>query len=378
VRIAVSLLSLRPGRVGGAETYVRALLRHLPAVAGGDELVAVMGREVAAALETPGFRRVVHPAGDLGLVAERVLEAYTPWRAKALERLFASLETDVLFFPQQSIFPARVAGPAVLTVGDVQHLFFPDNFGLFDRTFRARVYPRSMERAEHLIAVSEFTRRTLLERCGVRPGKITVVNHGIDLLSDAERETIRPTELVQGPYLYYPAATYAHKDHESLLRSYAALRRQGVLSARLVFTGEQTALWRSRLAKLVAELGVEGDVVHLGFVPYAEVRRLLTGAEAVVFPTRFEGFGLPVVEAAQFRRRIVTSRLEVFDEIGVPKRFQIDFADPGQLRAALETEGVTALEKQPSSWRETAQRTIDVIRNAALRSASMRAGSPTP
>ncbi len=366
LKIAMSVLSFRPGQVGGAETYVRQLVARLPDVAAGDELFLVMDNDVAGALASPGWKRIVVPLGARALVAERILEAYTPWRARALERIFAGLRADVLFFPQQSIFPHRVEQPSVVTVGDVQHLFSPENFGLFDRTFRPRVYPRSMERARRLIAVSEYTRKTLVERCGVAPEKVTAVPHGIERLDEAEVASIRPTELVAGPYLFYPAATYPHKGHDVLFRSYAVLRKRGELAARLVLTGARTKVWSSRLEPLLRELGIERDVVHLGFVPYPELKRLFVGASAVVFPTRYEGFGIPVLEAAQFRRPIVTSRLEVFDEIGVPSRCQIDFADPEALLGAVrEPGGPTTLEKEPITWGECARRTLEVLRRAA-------------
>jgi glycosyltransferase involved in cell wall biosynthesis len=364
VRIAVSLLSLRPGRVGGAETYVRALLRHLPEVAGGDELVAVMDRDLADRLPVPGFRPAVVPRGAGRVVAERILEAYTPWRARAVERVFEEAGADVHLFPQQSIFPADVAGRSVLTAVDVQHLVHPGNFGLFDRTFRPRVYPRSLARAAHVIAISEFTRRMLVERCGVPPAKVTAVPFGIEP-SPAAGGPPAPSGLVAGPYLYYPAATWPHKDHRTLLRSFAALRRRGDLEGTLVLTGEQTALWRRELRPLAERLGIGAEVVHLGFVPYAEVRRLMAGAAAVVFPTRFEGFGLPVLEAAQLGARLVTSRLEVFDEIGVPREAQVDFADPDALLAALRRPGPTRLGKVPGTWTDTARQTMAILREVA-------------
>ena len=360
----MSLLSLRPGRVGGAETYVRALLRHLPGVAGGDELVLVLDREVDREVDAPGWRKSVLPMGARALVAERILEAYAPWRARAVERFLRGVGAKVTLYPQQSIFPREAPGAAVLTAVDVQHLFFPGNFGLFDRTFRPRVYPRSLERARHVIAISEFTRRTLVERCGLPPGKVTAVPFGVEP-ADPARPLPKPTALVRGPYLYYPAATYPHKGHEELLASYAELRKRGALAERLVLSGQRTELWEKRLLPLLRALRIESDVVHLGFLPYAEVQGLYAAASAVLFPTRFEGFGLPVLEAVEHGRKIVTSRLEVFDEIGVPRSAQIDFERPAELLAALGQPGPTRLEKAPATWRDNAARTIEILRRAA-------------
>jgi len=349
--------------VGGAETYVRKLLAELPRAADpGDSLVAIMDRDVAGVLPTPGWERTVVDRSAAGVVLDRILEAFTPWRALGVERVFREVAADVALFPQQSIFPKRVRGKVVLSVGDVQHLFHPEHIPLFERAFRPAIYPYSMRRADRLVAVSEFTRTTLVERSGVPPEKITTIRHGYD--PPAQRE-LRPTDRVSGRYLYYPAATFPHKNHAELIRSYAALRRRGDLGARLVFTGLRTRAWR-RLARLSRELGVEDDVVHLGFLPYSEVRRVFAGAEAVVFPSRYEGFGIPVVEAAlEFEKKVITSRLPVFDELGVPRARQIDFGDPEALLAALRLEGPTVLERRPATWADCARRTLEVMRRAA-------------
>jgi len=373
MKLGVSLLSLRPGRVGGVETYVRRLLEELPRAAdAGDRLAVVIDRDLAAELATPGFERVVVPRSSGEVVLERVLEAFTPYRARALERAFAELRADVVLYPQQSIFPRQAPGRAVVTAVDVQHLFLPENFGLFDRSFRAAVYPRSAARAARVLAISEFTRRTLVERAGLAPEKVIAVPFGHAPRAGAGE--VAPTDRVPPPYLYYPAATFPHKNHAALIRSYAALRRRGDVAARLVFTGMRTALWK-RLARLAARLGVGSDVVHLGYLPYPELRRVFAGAEAIVFPTRFEGFGLPVLEAVEFGKKVVTSRLEVFDEIGVPAEWQVDFDDPDALLAALRQPGPTVLARQPWSWAACARRTLDILREVAAEEGEGRPAS---
>ncbi len=358
MRFGMSLLSLRPGRIGGTETYLRQLVAELPSVAGRDELVVVMDRDVAAEFDTPGFERVIVNRSATRIVADRILEAYTAWRARGIERAFERIGADALFFPQQSIFPRQTRGRAVLTVVDVQHLYFPQYFGLFDRTFRAAIYPYSMERADRIIAISEFTRRTLIERCDVTPEKVIAIPLGF---ARSDAASVPPTGLVAAPYLYYPAVTHPHKNHALLLRTYSELRRRGAIHDRLVLSGAKTPAW-NHLVELVGKLGIEDDVVHLGYLPYQEVRRVYAGASAVLFPTKFEGFGLPVTEAVEFGKKVVTSRLGIFDELGVPARFQIDFADPDALLAALQLEGPTVLEKEPTTWREMATKTIEVLR----------------
>jgi glycosyltransferase involved in cell wall biosynthesis len=359
MNFGMSLLSLRPGKVGGAETYVRELVRCLPAVAGGDEFSLILPREVSRDLEAPGWRKVVVDRSDSELVAARVAEAFSPWRARAIERLVDGLRAAAILFPQQSIFPKRAAAPGVVTVGDVQHLVMPENFGLFDRAFRAAIYPYSLRRARRIIAISRFTKQMLVERAGVAAEKIQVVPHGF-----APGAAARPLDDLPGPYLYYPAATFPHKNHAALFRSYAALRKRGAIEEPLLLTGARTGLW-PRLESLIRELGMTPHVRHLGHLPSEEVPRVYAGASAILFATLFEGLGLPVLEAASFGKRIVVSRLQVFDEIGVPARFQIDFSDPDQLLGALRAPGPFALEKRPLTWEETARATLRELRRAA-------------
>jgi glycosyltransferase involved in cell wall biosynthesis len=361
VHFAVSLLSFRPGRVGGAETYLRELLAHMGAAAGPDRLTAVLHPEAAAALATPGLERVVLPLGDARLVAARLVDAATPLRARAVERVLAELRADAVLFPQQSIFPRRAPVRAVLTVHDLLHLAHPEILSPFDRAFRAAIYGRSLRRAARVIAISEFTRRELVARCGVPPERIAVVRQGVRPQPPARPA---PWSGADGPYLYYPAASWPHKDHATLFRSFAALRRTGRLADKLVLTGERTAHW-AKLGRLVRALGIERAVLHLGFLPAGEVEAVYAGARALVFPSRHEGFGMPVAEAARLGVPFVTSRLPVFDELGVPPARQIDFSDPEALDGALRAGGPAVLARPPGLWTEVARCTLAVMREAA-------------
>ncbi|MBI5723142.1 MAG: glycosyltransferase family 4 protein [Planctomycetes bacterium] len=359
--IAISLLNFRPGNIGGAETYIRRLLAHLGELRGQDRVAVVLYRDIADSVECPNLEKLVVPWSDRRCVMARIAEAYTPLRAKKIEQVFAKLNPDVAFFPQQSIFPKAVACPCVMTVVDIQHIFFPHYFGLFDRTFRARIYPVSLRRADHVIAISEYTRRTLIERCGVAESKVTAVPFGVEPVRSAV--AVRPPGLPE-KYIYYPAATFPHKGHDRLIRAMAQIKRSGRLGCKLVLTGRRTKLW-DRLENLIAEQGLKDDVIHMGFLPFEQVQAVYDCSYAVVFPTEFEGFGLPALEAVQHDKKVICSRLAVFDEIGVPKQCQIDFDNPDELLAALELPGPTALTRRPWTWQQTAQATLDILRRTA-------------
>lgn len=362
MRFVISLLALRPGRIGGTESYMRELLAAMPACLEGDEVVVVAGREAAASVDTEGLGQSIVDLSPAALVARRAAEAFTPWRDRLLERTIEKLRPDAVFFPQFSMYPLEVGAPAVVHVADVQHLLLPDNFALLDRAFRRAIYPRSLARARLVVAASSWTASTLVRLADVAESKIRVVRHGVPsrVAAIARTTAVAP---VEGRYLYYPAVTNPHKGHDVLLDSYAALLREG-FAPRLVFTGQKTGHWK-HLERKIRRLGLEGKVVHLGYVASEVVEALYANAEAVLFPSRFEGFGLPVVEAAGHGARVITSDLEVFGENGVEGLLRIDFSDVGQLRAALASPLRARVLDGAWTWSDAASATLDALREAA-------------
>lgn len=361
MRIAISLLNLRPGKIGGAETYLRELIPRLPGAGPEHQFVVVAHRDIAEQVAWPGIQVVTVDRSDAEIVRARVLEAFTPYRARFAERALAEIQPDVAFFPQQSLFPKRVAAPVVLTVVDVQHLSLPQNFSLADRLFRAAIYPYSLRRADRILAISAFVRDSLIRLCRVPAERISVTLLGCYPPTGRPDAGICP---VEGPFLFFPAASHPHKNHLQLLESVAALRARGAFPYQLVLSGLQTPHWR-RIAGRIGQLGLGDVVVHVGYVAPAEVEALYRQTEAVLFPTRYEGFGLPVVEAVAFGKKVIVSRLEVFEEIGVPDEYRIDFGNPDELLRALQLPGPTILQKRPVTWDECAATTLRELLKAA-------------
>ncbi len=362
MKVVVSLLNFRPGKIGGTETYLRQLIPRLPQVSPQHEIVLLMDRDLARENIFPGIDRAVIDQGARQVLCARGLEATSPYRARKVERVLERLQPDVVFFPQQSIFPKNVAAPCALVVHDLYHLFLPQYLSPGQRLFRRRSYGYAMSRAERIIAISHFTQKSMMQHYAVAPERVAVIPHGWE----ATPAPVEADAGFGGKYLYYPAITRPHKNHHLLLESIAALRARGSFDYQLILSGIQTAYWKT-LCRQIHRLDLDNVVRHVGYVPYEHVRRLYRGAECVVFPTSFEGFGLPILEAVEAGKKILVSRLEVFDELGVPARFQIDFSDPEQFERALQEPGVTELENRPWTWDETAAATMAVLASAAGR-----------
>jgi glycosyltransferase involved in cell wall biosynthesis len=358
MRILINLLNFRPGRIGGTETYLRELIVHLPKVAGDAEIVLLTTRDVAGEFRDSPLRVVAVPYSLRRISALRFVEAaISAFHATSVERIIADIQPDVILYPQQSMFPKRAPYASVVIIHDLYHLTFPTYCSRLQHWFRNRTYPAAVASADCVIAVSEVTKRSITQHYGCPPEKINVIWHGIRKLSP---ENIAPSDLVAVPYLYYPAVTLPHKNHELLFRSIAGLKAQGRFPYKLVLTGAKSQHWR-HLENLIEELSLQDAVTHLGYVPYNSVLSLIRGAECLVFPSRCEGFGIPVIEAAMLERKMITSRLEVFEEIGVPDSYRIDFADLPAFDRALRDTAPTGLLRQPSTWLDCARKTVDVL-----------------
>src|SRR4051794_12343104 len=194
---------------------------------------------------------------------------------------------DVLNYPLTVPVP-RFRGPTVVTLHDLQHLELPSFFSRGERAFRRFAYEGAARRASVVVTPSSHARDTAAERIGIDPARVVVAPHGVD------HARFTPEGPREGParFLYYPANLWPHKNHERLLRALAQAEDRSIS---LVLSGKPDGA--EPLLALAGSLGVGDRVTHLGYVDHAVVPALLRGARGMVFPSLFEGFGQPPLEA---------------------------------------------------------------------------------
>ncbi|HST17083.1 MAG TPA: glycosyltransferase family 1 protein [Gaiellaceae bacterium] len=311
--VGIALLTLVPGRLGGSETYVRGLLGGLGRVGELDYRVllppaapdAAEGLDSDVAVE---YRRATTVPSRLGAMA---LAAARPGPLRA--RLASA---DVVHYPLTIALPT-VERPSIMTLHDVQHLDLPTLFPRGERAFRALAWHRSLRRADRVIAISEFVRERAVATLGLDPERIRVVPLGLD------HELLRPGGEREA-FLYYPARRWPHKNHASLFAAFAELRRERP-ELRLVLTGGGD--FRD----------VPAGVEARGHVPYAEVVRLLQTASALVFPSLYEGFGLPPLEAMACGCPVACSNAGALPEVVGDAAALFDPRDPRAIAHAVST-----------------------------------------
>jgi glycosyltransferase involved in cell wall biosynthesis len=272
VLVGLSLLTLVPGISGGSENYVRELVRtlgrsgrfdyrvFLPRIATDvDGVPAEVVTEYRASRSTPGRILAMAEASFAGGRIRRRLES-----------------VDVLHFPLSVMIPRAVRRPSVTSVLDVQHELLPEFFSRAELAYRRRVYGWSVRRSARVITISRHGAQTLVERLGFPEERVRPIHLGID------HDVFMPGEDARGEFLFYPALGWPHKNHERLLEAFVLLRarRPGL---ELVLTSYGGA--------------VPDGVRVLGLVPREELVRLYRTAAALVFPSLYEGFGQPTLEA---------------------------------------------------------------------------------
>ena len=189
--------------------------------------------------------------------------------------------------------------PCVLTVADIQHEFYPEFFSRDELLARRALFGPSIRQARRVIAISEFTRRTLIERLEIPAAKISVIHLGVDPrffapVASAAIDAVRKRYGLPDDYCIYPANLWPHKNHPRLLDALAAL--PAARRPHLVLTGSSTRT-QTAVREEIRRRNLEGYVSWLGYVDESHLHALFAGARMMIFPSLFEGFGMPVAEA---------------------------------------------------------------------------------
>ena len=382
MRIAIDA---RPGvsaGMTGIGHYTRELIARLPLV--DPETTYVAWYLQVAAILKPWKRQRFFAARP------NLVERWTPFPATWFERLsqrwsvprvewFA--RSDVLFAPN-FVPPPTATRRLVVTVHDLAFRLFPETAPHSTREWLGRL-DRALEQAAEIIAVSEATKRDLVRLYPVAEERVTVIPHGVDRArhrpaAGAEVAEVRARYRLDEPYLLFVGGIEPRKNLPGLVRAFAMLEE----APSLVIAGSSVSWNPEGRGELRAALAtIPGDardrIRFTGYVGDREKVALLTGAAALVFPSRYEGFGMPVLEAMACGTPVVTSKVSALPEVAGDAALYVDPDDPGDvargMREVLEDEGLRAHLRREGlarvgafDWDETARRTAKVLHRAAL------------
>lgn len=308
----VNMLWCVPGGVGGSEEY---LVRQLVGLVAADDrwrpTVAMARGLVAAHPEVAAVLPCREPSFDSSSRARRIIGEATWLREVASGADLVHHGGGTAPVSSWAVRRRRSAQPYVLTVHDLQFRTYPQYFSSLKRAYLNVVLPGSARGARMVAVPSEYVRRSVIEAYGIVEDRVMVVPHGI---AAAERDDITPAHVLrqryslgEGPVVVYPAVTHPHKNHRFLLEMMSDHWRDPDL--RLVLTGGRGS----------AHADVEGcadqRVRHLGRVSAADRNGLVAMSTAMVFPSSYEGFGAPLIEAMTLGAPVVCSDRTCLPEV---------------------------------------------------------------
>jgi glycosyltransferase involved in cell wall biosynthesis len=308
LRIGIDAHSVGMG-AGGNETHYENLIRWLPKVDARNEYILYFSHLDAE-------RRAAYA------IEGRIRTQALPWKNSylrvplALPKAIRHDKLDV--FHAQYVLPPFTRCKTLVTIADLAFEHYPESFPAVQRARCKWMIPSAARKADHILTVSEFSKRDISERYKISPDKITVTYHGTDerfapVDPSRAREDLARKYQVSGPFLLYVGRIQARKNLIRLVEAFATLKKRGA-PHQLVIVGKSDFQAKQLVAK-IAELGLRNDVVFPGYVPNNDLPVFYSAAEAFVFPSLFEGFGLPVIEAMACGAAVVTSYGSSLDEV---------------------------------------------------------------
>ena len=328
-RIGVNALYLIPGGVGGTEIYLRELLAALARIDTTRDYFVFTNLETGADLVPRQSNFHWKPQA----VHARFRPARILWEQTVLPLEASRYRLDVMFNPGFTA-PIFALCPSVTVFHDLQHRRHPEHFRWFDLPFWRLLLWASARRSRKLIAVSEATRVDLQRFYKFTPGKIVVIPHGVDPAFFALDRSVDPNGIdsnVSGDYVLCVSTLHPHKNLDRLIRAYASRKRD----FKLMLTGLRGFHTQS-IESLITTLGV-ADLVHLtGWIAREELLRVYARARAFIYPSTFEGFGMPVLEAMAAGIPVACSDIPPLREVASTAALYFDPLDENAIAGALE------------------------------------------
>jgi glycosyltransferase involved in cell wall biosynthesis len=339
------------GQNGGAGLVATSIVRHVSALAPDLRLTLLTANDShaeQAALDRDNVqRRCVITRSNPPTRVRRLIERLVPPGARVrakrvygalrtsrrVGRLSQDLQPDLLFSPFTLPYFWRRGVPSISTVYDLQHVRYPEFFTAEQRLNRIRHIEEAVARSERVVCISEYVRQTLLASVEVCAERVVTIPLGLLHEVPASGAPILHRLGVEGGnFLVYPANFWPHKNHRRLFEALRIYRQKHASSRlRLVCTGAPNQLMRELAA------GVSNEhVVFAGYVSEADLATLYEASCALIFPSLYEGFGLPVLEAMARGRPVLCSNVTSLPEVAGDAAVYFDPTDSEGIVTAIE------------------------------------------
>lgn len=343
LRMLVDLRWMIPGQSGGLETaaycFVERLLARREVVTGSVAVTLIVPWELSDRFRAAAPASVAILSRDSVMSdARRVASALT---GSARGRAPDADDFDVVYTMTGRLLEAYPETLAVVLVADLQHLVYPQFFEPRELAIRTAASQAVARRARHIVTISEFCRQEIMRLLGVEAARVSVSHLAVDPVFDrhpsqVERDGVLARHGLAGRrYLLLPAQVWPHKNHETVLAALGKLVHSGQDPPMLVSTGQTTSPFARDLMERIARSELASHVRFLGLCPQADLPALYSGAEALVFCSLYEGFGMPLLEAMRMGCPVIASTTTSMPEVAGDAAVLIDPDDAEAIARAI-------------------------------------------
>ncbi len=372
MRVGVNTLFLIPGEVGGSETYLRETLKAMVNIEDGPEIVLFTNLENDAVL-----RKDLEPSGRVSFdqLKFRASNRYARIIREQLQLpvRVKKLGVDVLWSPGYTA-PAFCSVPQAVSILDMQYKHHPEDFSTSYLLATHALVSMSARRAKRIIAISEFSKSEVMKYTGQPAEKIDVTllagdqSYGVPVGEEQREEVLQKYSIAGAPYIFCVANSYPHKQVHVLVDAFARIEAE--VPHRLVILG-RARRGEGAVQDAMAKVGDANRVKRLDYIDREDLPSLYQSAALFAFPSVYEGFGLPVLEALMAGTPVVTTRSGSIPEVGGESVTYFDAGNSEDLAAKLKAvlcsgapKAVGSAQQKHFSWTATAAATLESLRRS--------------
>ena len=315
MKIAIQAADLDWKRIDGTRVYILNLLKYFGRIDPVSQFLIYHRKKFNSELTPPDFSNY------------KILRKPFPffWTQLRLCQSLLKEKPDVLWMPMHNIpiFCSKKI-KTVVTIHDLAFKYFPDHFKKYDLIKLSLLAGWAVRRSDRIIAISEATKKDILKFYPkIKEDKIKVINHGFDKnvfekVRDSEKEQEMRNKLnIQGRYILYLGALQPRKNLKTLISAFEKLKNSSggeYSDLKLVLAGEKAWLWKG-IFEQIKKSPVASDIITPGKISFKNVGHLMRGAAVFCFPSLYEGFGIPVLEAFVSRVPVVCANNSSLPEV---------------------------------------------------------------
>jgi glycosyltransferase involved in cell wall biosynthesis len=354
MRIAIDLTPLLPGGAnGGAKIMTLQLVKHLAKLEPMCTFILLSSNKNHAELKSLRSKnvKIVNTSNLNSITAALNLKkngifgamqsTLKPFRSSIQKMLSRSVKADLLFCPFTAPYYHSLVTPVVSVIYDLQSHYHSDHFTHEEREERKKNFSDACHHADTLICISDFVRQTVIDNSTVNPDNIkTIYIRLAHRLPKIGTETMRSLlsyhQLKENSFLLYPANFWPHKNHQTLFAAFGLYCNQNPQSTlKLVCTGSDNGAHKLALQTIIRDLGLEERIVMPGFLSDDTFASFMHSCRALIFPSLYEGFGMPTLEAMAHEKPVLCSNLTSLPEIVGSAAILFDPHSPTEIAHAI-------------------------------------------